>query len=120
MISANYLRDPSDERWKNTREFDDYKAFMAKYNAGGDMTDSLNVLGYTSAQTLEYVLRKAGDNLTRENIMKVAANMSFTLPMLYPGIDVKTSADDFHPIERMQLLRFAGTRYEPLGPVMGR
>ncbi len=120
VISANYLRDPSDERWKNTKEFEDYKAFMAKYYASGDMTDSLNVLGYSSAQTLEYVLRKAGDNLTRENLMKIAANMSFTLPMLYPGIEVKTSADDFYPIERMQLLRFAGTRYEPMGPVMGR
>ncbi len=66
------------------------------------------------------MLRAAGDNLTRENIMKVAANLSFTLPMLYPGIDVKTAPDDFYPIERMQLLRFSGTSYEPFGPVMGR
>ncbi|WP_219217250.1 ABC transporter substrate-binding protein [Variovorax boronicumulans] len=120
VISATYLRDPADDRWKNTKEFDDYKAFMAKYYPGGDMTDSLNVLGYSSAQTLEYVLRKAGDNLTRENIMKISANLQLTLPMLYPGIDIKTAADDFYPIERMQLLRFTGTHYEPFGPVMGR
>ena len=102
VISATYMRDPADPRWKDTKEFQDYKTFMARYYPGGDMTDSLNVLGYASAQTLEQVLRQAGDNLTRENIMKIAANLSLTLPMLYPGIDVKTAADDFYPIERMQ------------------
>jgi hypothetical protein len=40
--------------------------------------------------------------------------------MLYPGIDIKTSADDFHPIERMQPQQFDGTRYVPMGPVLGR
>ena len=117
VISATYLRDPTDEASKGVKEFDDYRAFMAKYYPGGDLNDSLNVLGYSSAQTLEHVLRRAGDKLTRENIMKIAANLSLTLPMLYPGIDVTTSADDFHPIERMQLVRFNGTRYEPFGPV---
>jgi branched-chain amino acid transport system substrate-binding protein len=120
VISATYLRDPSDDMWKGVKEFDDYKAFMAKYYPGGDVNDSLNVLGYSSAQTLEHVLRKAGDDLTRENLMKIAANLDLKLPMLYPGVDVKTSADDFYPIERMQLVRFNGTRYEPFGPVQGR
>jgi branched-chain amino acid transport system substrate-binding protein len=39
--------------------------------------------------------------------------------MLYPGIEVKTSPTDFYPIERMQLVRFNGTRYEPFGKVLG-
>ena len=120
VISAIYSRDPSDPMWKGVKEFEDYKAFMTKYDPAGDIGDSLNVTGYSSAQTLEYVLRKAGDNLTRENIMKIAANMSFTLPMLYPGIDIKTSPDDFHPLERMQTVRFDGTRFEPFGPVQGQ
>ena len=90
------------------------------YYPGGDPNDSLNVLGYSSAQTLEAVLRKAGDNLTRENIMKVAANLQLNLPMLYPGIDLKTAPDDFYPIERMQPQQFDGTKYVPLGPVLGR
>lgn len=120
VISSTYLRDPSDPMWKGVKEFEDYKAFMGKYYPGGDVGDSLNVVGYSSAQTLEYVLRKAGDNLTRENIMKIAANMSFPLPMLYPGVDIKTTPDDFYPIERMQMVRFDGTRYVPFGPVQGQ
>jgi branched-chain amino acid transport system substrate-binding protein len=118
VISAAYLRDPTD--YKDAKETQDYLAVMAKYYPGGDPNDSLNVLGYSSAQTLEFVLRKAGDNLTRENIMKIAANLSMTLPMLYPGIELKTSADDFHPIEKMQPQQFDGTRYVPMGPVLGK
>jgi branched-chain amino acid transport system substrate-binding protein len=118
VISAAYLRDPTD--YKDAQETKDYLAVMSKYYPGGDPNDSLNVLGYSSAQTLEFVLRKAGDNLTRENIMKIAANLSMTLPMLYPGIELKTSADDFHPIEKMQPQQFDGTRYVPMGPVLGK
>ncbi|WP_442968158.1 ABC transporter substrate-binding protein [Pseudorhodoferax sp.] len=118
VISAAYLRDPTD--YKDAKETQDYLAVMAKYYPGGDPNDSLNVLGYSSAQTLEFVLRKAGDNLTRENIMKVAANLSMNLPMLYPGIEIKTGPDDFYPIEKMQPQQFDGTRYVPMGPVLGR
>ncbi len=86
----------------------------------GNPDDSLNVIGYSSAQTLEHVLRKAGDDLTRANVMKIAGNLSLTQPMLYPGIDIKTGPDDFYPVEKMQPQQFDGTRYVPLGPVLGR
>jgi len=66
------------------------------------------------------VLQKAGDNLTRENIMKQAANMDLTLPMLLPGVNVKTSADDFFPIEREQLMKFDGKTWQLFGKVYGR
>jgi hypothetical protein len=70
------------------------------------------------AATMVQVLRQAGDNLTRENIMKQAANLSYAAPMLYPGIDVKTSAEDFYPIAKKVLIRFNGKVYEPMGPAV--
>jgi len=120
LITALYLREADDERWKDSKEVKDFKDLLTKYYPGGDPHDSLNVIGYSSAQTLERVLRQAGDDLTRANIMKIASNMSFTLPMLYPGIEVKTTPDDFYPVEKMQPVRFDGTRYVPMGPVLGR
>ena len=119
LISAVYFRDPADPMWKGTKEYEDYKAWMTQYYPAGNVGDSLNVLGYSIAQTMEYVLRQAGDDLTRANIMKQAANMQFTPPMLYPGIEVKTTPTNFHPIERMQLVRFNGSRFEPFGKVLG-
>jgi ABC-type branched-subunit amino acid transport system substrate-binding protein len=120
IISSTYFRDPTDARWKNTPEYAEYAAWLKKYYPTGDEADSLNVIGYSLAQTLVQVLKQAGDNLTRANVMKEAANLSMTLPMLIPGIDIKTAPDDFSPISRIQLIKFNGASYEPLGRVIGR
>ncbi|MCZ8101794.1 MAG: branched-chain amino acid ABC transporter substrate-binding protein, partial [Burkholderiales bacterium] len=90
------------------------------YFPGGDLKDNLNVFGYTVAQTLEQVIKQAGDNLTRENIMKQAASLDMTLPMLLPGVNIKTGPDDFYPIEREQLARWDGKTWVLFGKVIGR
>ena len=119
VISATYTRDPVDPRWKDSKELAEFNEFMKKFNSAGDPLDAINVLGYSMAQTLAQVLRQAGDNLTRANIMKEAANLNMTLPMLYPGVNVKTGADDFNPIQRMQMIQFNGTGYDLMGKVVG-
>jgi len=120
VISVTYLRDPLDPRWKDNREVAEYLAWMKKYYPAGDPGDQVNVNGYSYAQTMVAVLKKAGDDLRRENIMRAAANLEMTLPMLYPGISLKTAPNDYYPIESMQPVRFNGTVYEPIGPVLGR
>lgn len=119
VISATYMRDPTDPATQASKEYAEFAAFMKQYYPAGDATDSLNVLGYSAAQTLVQTLKQAGDNLTRENVMKQALSLDFTLPMLYQGIEVKTSATDAYPIEKLQLIQFNGTRYEPIGALFG-
>lgn len=119
IISAAYIRDPAETRWQGTKEYKDFVDFMKKYYPDGDPTNSLNVIGYSMAQTLVQVLKQAGDNLTRANIMKEAANLDMTLPMLYPGVNVKTGPEDFYPIEKMQMIRFNGASYDLVGNVLG-
>lgn len=120
VISAFYLKDPTDPQWQNSKEYKDWLAWMQKYFPGGDLKDNLNVFGYTVAQTLEQVLKQAGDNLTRENIMRQAASLDMTLPMLLPGVNIKTGPDDFYPIEREQLARWDGKTWVLFGKVIGR
>lgn len=120
VISSTYLRDPTDPRWKDTPEYAGYAAFMKTYYPNGNVDDFLNAGGYTIGQAVEQVLRQAGDDLSRANIMKQAASLDVTLPMLYPGVRVKTAADDYYPIEQMQPIRFNGKTYEPIGEVLGR
>jgi len=93
---------------------------MKKYHSTGAMNDNFNVYGYTVAQNVVHVLQKAGDTLTRENIMKQAGNMDLTLPMLLPGVNIKTGPDDFFPIEREQLMKFDGKTWQLFGKVYGR
>jgi branched-chain amino acid transport system substrate-binding protein len=118
-ISATYLRDPTDPATPQTKEYSEYAAFMKQYYPAGDPTDSLNLIGYGVAQTFVQALKQAGDNLTRENLMKQALNLDIPLPMLYPGVTVKTSPTDAYPIEKLQLIQFNGTRYEPIGGLFG-
>jgi hypothetical protein len=71
------------------------------------------------AQTLVQVLTQCGDDLSRENIMKQAASLDLTLPMLLPGIRIHTSAEDFSPIKQMQLVRFEGKQWVRFGEIIG-
>ena len=98
IVSDFYIKDPTDPQWKNDPGYQQWVAFMDKYYPEGDKTDAGNVVGPCFCQTLVQVLKQCGDNLTRENIMKEAANLhDFTVPMLLPGIKINTSPTDFAP-----------------------
>jgi branched-chain amino acid transport system substrate-binding protein len=120
IITAGYLKDPTDPQFQKGKEWDDWLAWMKKYHPKGALNDNFNVFGYTAAQGLVQVLKQAGDNLTRANIMKEAANLDISLPMLLPGVNVKTAPDDFYPIEREQLMKFDGTTWQLFGKVYGK
>ena len=119
IISAGYLKEPTDPQWQDTPEYKEWLAWMKKYNTSGNVADGNNVSGYSFAQTLVAVLKASGDNLTRENVMKQAASIhNMTLPMLLPGITVSTSANDFAPVKQMQLEKFDGTTWRLFGEVI--
>ena len=119
IISAGYLKDPTDPQWQNGQEYKDWLEWMKKNYSSGSLTDINNVYGYTASQTLVAVLKASGDNLTRENVMKEAANIhDLKLPMLLPGINVSTSATDFAPIKQMQLMKFDGETWKLFGEVI--
>jgi len=120
ILSVFYLKDPTDNQWANTPEFKEWLAFMQKYMPGSDLKDLNYVFGYTMAQGTVQVLKQAGDNLTRENIMRQAASIDMNLPMLLPGVNVKTGPDDFYPIERGQLARWDGKTWVLQGKIFGR
>ncbi len=120
IITTLYLKDPTDPMWENDPAFKDWLAFMKKYYPEGNLADALNVYGYTVAQNLVMVLKACGDNLTRENLMKQAANMKdVQLPMALPGILVNTTPNDFAPFSTEQPAKFDGKRWVPFGPVVG-
>jgi branched-chain amino acid transport system substrate-binding protein len=120
ILSVFYLKDPTDAQWHNTPEYKEWLSFMQKNMPGGDLKDLNHVFGYTMAQGVVQVLKQAGNELTRANIMKQAASLDMNLPMLLPGVNVKTTGDDFYPIERGQLARWNGKTWVLEGKVFGR
>ena len=119
IISTAYIKDPTDPAWKDDPGVKTWRAFMDKYYPDGDKTNSNNVYGYAAAQTMVQVLKQCGDDLTRENIMKQAANLkNFSTEMMLPGIKINTGPDDFFPIEQMQLMKFDGEAWRLFGDVI--
>ncbi|HEV7599612.1 MAG TPA: ABC transporter substrate-binding protein [Bradyrhizobium sp.] len=120
ILSTNYLKDATDPTWKDDPALKEWAAFMQKYFPEGDRTSTFSVYGYLTAQTMVQVLKQCGDELTRDNVMKQAANLKdFELGLLLPGIRINTSPTDYFPIEQMQLSRFNGEHGELFGPVIG-
>ena len=121
LITTAYFMDADDSEFKNSKAITEWAAFMKKYYPDGNLHDASNVYGYMVAQTMVQVIKQAGNNLTRENVMKQAASLkNFELATLLPGIKINTSATDFAPIESVQLARFDGQSWSRFGDVMGK
>jgi branched-chain amino acid transport system substrate-binding protein len=119
ILSTNYLKDPTDPTWKDDPAIKEWAAFMDKYFPEGDKTSTFSVYAYLTAQTMVQVLKQCGDELTRENVMRQAANLKdFELGLLLPGIKINTSPTDYFPVEQMQMSRFNGEHGELFGSVI--
>src|SRR5262247_3336396 len=116
LITALYMKEITDPQWKNDKGFQDWVAFMKKYYPEGALDDQSNAFGYNVAILMVQVLKQCGNDLSRENIMKQAANVkNFELPVLLPGIKINTSPTDFAPVEQEQLAKFDGEKWALFG-----
>jgi ABC-type branched-subunit amino acid transport system substrate-binding protein len=119
ILSAGYLKDASDAQWANDEGMKKFMAFIDKYMPGSNISDANMVYGYSAAQTMVQVLKQAGDNLTRENVMKQAARLKdFAPDTVLPGIKLNTSATDYAPIEQLQMMQFKGGKWELFGDII--
>jgi branched-chain amino acid transport system substrate-binding protein len=119
IVSDFFLKDPTDPQWQDDAGYKWWLAFMNKWYPQGDKKDGLNVFGPTAAAATVQVLKMCGDELTRANVMRQAANLHhFGTPMLLPGITISTSPTDFAPIKQVQMGRFNGERWQLFGPVL--
>jgi len=119
ILTAGYLKDPTDPRYHNDKDYQEWKAFMQKYYPNGNLADGFNGYAYAVSTLLLHVLKECGDDLTRANIMKQAAHIKdLQLPMVISGIKVNTSPTDFYPIQSVQMHRFKGESFEPFGEVI--
>ena len=116
VITAVYGKDPTDARWKDDAGFKAYSAFVEKYMSPKDLIDANVVYGFGAAATMIQVLKQCGADLSRENVMRQAANLKdLELPMLLPGIKINTSPDDYSPIRQEALATFNGQSWEQFG-----
>jgi branched-chain amino acid transport system substrate-binding protein len=119
IVTGTYVKDPFDPQWKDDPGVKEWNAFMDKYLPNADKGDIVNVLSPTIGRMLLQTLKQAGNDLSRDNIMKQATNLhGVTAPMLLPGISYNTSATDYRPLKQLQLARFDGERWVRFGDII--
>src|ERR1700685_1208081 len=119
VLSAGYLKDASDPQWKDDEGMKKFMAFAEKYMPGANISDTNLVYGFAAAETMVQVLKQAGDDLTRENVMKQAASLKDFVPdTLLPGIKINTSPTDFAPIAQLQMRQIKGGQWVMFGDVI--
>jgi branched-chain amino acid transport system substrate-binding protein len=119
LITGGYVLDVTDQRYKDEPSLKAWKEFTAKYMSATDFIDVNAAYAFGAAATMIQVLKQCGNDLSRDNVMKQAANLkNFAAPLLIPGITINTSPDNFSPIRQLQLLTFNGTSWEPFGEIL--
>jgi branched-chain amino acid transport system substrate-binding protein len=117
-LSAGYYLEGDDPLAATNPAYRDWSLFMQRYLPDIPRSNGLSIFGYLTANTMVATLRKCGDDLSRDNIMKQAASLKgLQIPMLVPGVVVNTSAADHAPLEQMQMMQFRDGRWERFGPV---
>jgi branched-chain amino acid transport system substrate-binding protein len=119
LLSSAYGKDPRDPAFENDPAMKDWLAWMSKYLPDADVRRPGFVNGYNTAATMVQVLKQAGGDLSRENIMRQATNLrDLELPMLLPGVKVSTSPTDYYAVQQSQLMRFDGKRWVRFGDLV--
>jgi branched-chain amino acid transport system substrate-binding protein len=116
VITAQDLKDPTDPVWADDPGMKAYQAWRAKYAPESDPSNTVWAYGYNMAQALVVVLKQAGNDLSRENILNAATHLPETtkLDMVLPGIKIGTTPTDYRPMKSMRLARFDGKMYRLL------
>ncbi|GLR86849.1 ABC transporter substrate-binding protein [Bradyrhizobium iriomotense] len=119
VISAAFLKDPSDPAWRDDPGMKDWFTFMDKYHHIESTNNNAALYGYAAAEALAQVLKQCGDDLSRENIMRQAASLRVDQPSVaLPGIKMNTSPDNYLPIKQMRLEQFDGRSWQSFGDVI--
>jgi branched-chain amino acid transport system substrate-binding protein len=119
LVTTQFLKQPGDPAWADDQEMTAYKAFLKKYAASANPDDYSVLVAYVNVNAVALVLRKCGDQLTRENLVRQATSFhGERLPLMLPGISISTKPDDYAPFKTLRIAVFDGTSWTLSGDPM--
>jgi branched-chain amino acid transport system substrate-binding protein len=121
IITSQFLKDVTDPKWDNDDDVKQWHAFMAKWNPTANVLEGSNASSYSAVHGIYHVLKQCGDDLSRENVMRQAANIKdLEVPLLLPGVKVNTSPTNFYPLRSLRMAKFEGDHWVLFGDLMTR
>jgi branched-chain amino acid transport system substrate-binding protein len=119
LVTTQFLKQPGDPAWADDQEMQAYKAFLKKYAASANPDDYSVLVAYVNVNAVALVLRKCGDQLTRENLVRQASSFhGERLPLMLPGVSISTKPDDYAPFKTLRIAVFDGTSWTLSGDPM--
>jgi ABC-type branched-subunit amino acid transport system substrate-binding protein len=119
LMTTSYFKSPIDSKWDADPAMVEWKKFMADFYPDGDPKEPFCVLTTVNMQCMLHILKACGDDLTSENIIRVATSMKdVELPLLLPGIKLNTSPTDYLPIQELQIVSYKDENWEMIDDVI--
>ena len=112
LVTTQFLKQPGDPAWANDAEVKAYKEFLKKYAPSANPDDYSVLVAYMNVHAVALVLKKCGDQLTRENLIRQATALhGERLPMMLPGISISTRPDDYAAFKTLRIAVFDGNSW---------
>jgi branched-chain amino acid transport system substrate-binding protein len=119
LLTATYLKDVTDPRWKDDPDTKLWSDFCDKYLTHAAFADVNAAYGMVAASVLAQALRQCGDNLSRENILAQATSLKgFHTALMLPEQTLNTSPTQYNPFSQMQLATFNGQSWDLMGDLI--
>ena len=117
-VSIAFVKDPTAKRWAKDKTVRLYKSILQRFLPGAKPDDVFNYYGMAVAYTMVDTLKKAGRNLTRDSVLRAATHLNENNPFLLPGVRIKTSPNDYYPMDKVKLARYRGTHWQFFGKLV--
>jgi branched-chain amino acid transport system substrate-binding protein len=117
-ISIAFVKDPTAQQWAKDKTIRLYKTILKRYLPGAKADDVFNYYGMAVAYTMVDTLKQAGRNLTRAGVLRAATHLNETNPFLLPGVMIKTSPNDYYPMDKVKLARYHGSHWQFFGKLV--
>jgi branched-chain amino acid transport system substrate-binding protein len=117
-VSIAFVKDPTATQWAKDRTVRLYKTILKRYLPGAKADDVFNYYGMAVAYTMVDTLKKAGRNVTRAGVLRAATHLNETNPFLLPGVRIKTSPNDYYPMDKVKLARYHGSHWHFFGKLV--
>ena len=114
-ISIAFVKDPTSQRWARDKTVRLYRSIVQRFLPGAKPDDVFNYYGMAVAYTMVDTLEKAGRNLTRATVLRAATHLNETNPFLLPGVRIRTTPNDYYPMDKVKLAQYHGSHWQFFG-----
>jgi len=113
IVAIRYAKDAGVPRWQNDPDVIAFEELRKKYLPNVDPDNTIAFAGYGQVVSMAEILRRCGDELTRENVLNQAAHLAgFHSPFFLDGVTYSYTPEDYTPMKTLYISIFNGKDWD--------